>query len=288
MQKIISSPLALSVCASLSADNAYRDELRVAHQRHPLLDKNACKERFYRDAQEHWKTHGGTSTLRSLLLKTFPLFALPQGGSIWNPSRSRVVTATNLPLLYAKVAQLSAFYGVGHPLTVIVSTPESNAEAISFHKQCGILLISTQHLQEATTQDIDVTLAHEMGHIAHNHVPKGTLATLFGTLAQGILTYKLGQGVAHTHAALKTAIALTYATGSYFTARLAIAFMSRAMERQADHTAGRYDAHAALASAHRDNARYRSIKRWDNTHPTQRERVAFFEKMVSENNNKNS
>lgn len=84
-----------------------------------------------------------------------------------------VVTAKTMPKLYAYIENLCQKNNVTMP-TVFISTQKDffNAAAQKLLTSSGAIIIGKDIIDETTDQQVEAIIAHEIGHIKHNHVNK--------------------------------------------------------------------------------------------------------------------
>lgn len=90
-----------------------------------------------------------------------------------------VVTDQTMPTLYAYVDTLCKKNNIATP-TIFISTKKSifNAFAAKLFTSTGGILICQKFLLETSDREFEAVVAHEIGHIKHNHSNKTLLLTI--------------------------------------------------------------------------------------------------------------
>jgi Zn-dependent protease with chaperone function len=115
-----------------------------------------------------------------------------------SPNHSKLLSTTGLivanesktPVLYSMTNKLAEKLSIPVPLILIftgnpLSTAaehcgidyKCNAFAFSLAKNFGLICIGEDLIQCLSPQELEATIAHELSHIHHNHVPKKILLT---------------------------------------------------------------------------------------------------------------
>lgn len=109
---------------------------------------------------------------------------------------SVAVTPASMPKLYGYVASLCEKQGIEMP-TVFITKDKwlFNAMAAKLFMSSGGILIGQDLLNEVTDQELEAVVAHEIGHIVHNHINKMLATSIVssaaaGALMSGALIYK--------------------------------------------------------------------------------------------------
>ena len=90
-----------------------------------------------------------------------------------------VITPELMPQLYSYVDSLCKQNDLTTP-TIFITTQDGlfNAAAQKLLMSSGAIVIGKKLLQEVSDQELEAVIAHEIGHIKHNHVNKILLITL--------------------------------------------------------------------------------------------------------------
>lgn len=93
-----------------------------------------------------------------------------------------IITPSNMPKLYSYIATLCNTHNIAIPVILITTSNEMyNAFASKIFWSKGIVVIGKELLLDVSDETLEAVLAHELGHIKHNHVNK-SLAILTTTL----------------------------------------------------------------------------------------------------------
>lgn len=90
-----------------------------------------------------------------------------------------IVTHQTMPNLYAYIDALCKNNNIATP-TIFISTRKSifNAFAAKLFTSTGAILICQKLLMDASDSELEAIVAHEIGHIKHNHTNKTLLLTI--------------------------------------------------------------------------------------------------------------
>ena len=170
--------------APLHATQTYYNEY-IAYRK-SLSSDNASlstrKKSFAQSVKDHFEAHGGYTAERKLFYKIY--------GTQEGMSSCSVVSATTMPSLYAKIATIAKFFGITHPLTLVIPSDRIAASAKSYSQRTGTIILHSRLLRAQNDFALEGMLAHEMGHILHRH---GTVELL----AHYLLAPALGIAVAY-------------------------------------------------------------------------------------------
>lgn len=94
-------------------------------------------------------------------------------------SDAMIVTHQKMPNLYAYIDALCKKNNIATP-TIFVSTKKSifNAFAAKLFTSTGAILICQKLLMESSDRELEAVIAHEIGHIKHNHTNKTLLLNI--------------------------------------------------------------------------------------------------------------
>jgi len=124
-------------------------------------------------------------------LARFPMFAMD----------GYVVTAESMPKLYSYVETMCANQGIKMP-TIFVSTKKGffNAAAAKFFMSSGGIIVGHDLILDSSDQELEAIVAHEIGHIKHNHVNKILLVKVSATcVLLGLFTKFLKKNLTVVH-----------------------------------------------------------------------------------------
>jgi hypothetical protein len=84
-----------------------------------------------------------------------------------------VVTVEKMPKLYSYIQQLCDAHNVAMPI-IFLSNAKGffNAAAQKILKSTGAIVIGSKLINETSDEVLEAIIAHEIGHIKHNHVNK--------------------------------------------------------------------------------------------------------------------
>lgn len=148
-----------------------------------------------------------------------------------------VITAETMPSLYAYIDSLCKTHDISTPtITVTQDKGIFNAAAQKILMTTGAIFIGQDLIKESTDAELEAVIAHEIGHIKHNHVNKmlgvsmASLASYVALAKYGYINYSSIKDPYNTWAHL-----LTY---DYFAWFVRAAVIGKKFEREADAFAG--------------------------------------------------
>lgn len=144
-----------------------------------------------------------------------------------------VISAETMPALYAYVESLSKAQGMSVPV-VMVSQYKGifNAIAQKIFINSGCIYIGQDLLKESTSAEIEAVIAHELGHIKHDHINK-SLALNMASLASYLTLMQKGY-INFPYEYKYLAMWLHVITCNYFQWFVDAAVIGKTHERQAD------------------------------------------------------
>ena len=174
----LSALIAFSAVANGQAKelNVYQQELKdFKHSDHELIfdeDANESLRAIQTDIENFKEL-----TFFQRLLR----FAILSSDSI-------VVTSKTMPKLYGYVEGICKQHNIPVP-TVCISTEKGilNAFAMKLFTSTGGIWISQKMIKETSADELEAIVAHEIGHIKHNHVNKLMLLKLTTYIPASIL-----------------------------------------------------------------------------------------------------
>lgn len=103
-----------------------------------------------------------------------------------------VITKKSMPKLYNFIEETCKKSNIKTP-TVLLTTKKGlfNAMAMKFFTSMGCIIIGQDIILESSSDEVEAVLAHEIGHIKHNHVNKNLAINLAGLIASQIILNKL-------------------------------------------------------------------------------------------------
>ena len=163
--------------------------LRAFERNYDDLDPDSYIHPLDRETLDALKRIPGVSTLlRSMIRHSFELAT-----RLHHHSNFVRVSRSQLPTIYARFEHAAACLGLKElPELYVYQDPTPNAYTFGVDK--FFIAISTGCLELLDDEEIEVVLAHELGHIHADHVLYKSAARVFGSVASTIVQATLGIG----------------------------------------------------------------------------------------------
>lgn len=179
----------LSLKASPLCGKCEKPLLRAFERHFDDLDPESYIHPLDKETLEALKRIPGVSTLlRSLIRHSFELFT-----RLHHHANFIRVGPTQLPTVWARFERAARCLGIKQlPELYVYQDPVPNA--YTFGVDHYFIAISTGCLELLDDDEVEVVLAHELGHVHADHVLYKSAARVFGSVASAIIQATLGIG----------------------------------------------------------------------------------------------
>jgi len=157
-----------------------------------------------------------------------------------------VIQEQEAPRLHAFISDLAHQMNIPKPLIIYSDNNMVNAFALSFTPSNGFMVLYRGILEKSSNAALEGVIAHEMGHIMHNHVAKQT-AVKFASFLLVALSIYAAPHLPYVPAGKAAHVVRPVAGIASFSLAIGlIACLSRRHERQADAAAAKYVGHKGI------------------------------------------
>jgi heat shock protein HtpX len=110
-------------------------------------------------------------------------------------SRARIISESDNPILYGIVKRVAQRANIPMPRVGTVDSPQPNAFATGRGPQKSVVVATSSILQTLTPEELEVVIAHEIGHVVHRDVLVSSVAATIAGVISFIGTSLLWSGM---------------------------------------------------------------------------------------------